>query len=73
MKSHLITMKWIGNFATVALVVFVLALSDWNYWVLLWLVPVIIFIEFGCFAERELHYEYGKGKCCGCHEPRGDV
>jgi len=47
------TFKWLGNLATVALIYSVLKATNYDYSVLWWLFPLLMLIEFGCFAERD--------------------
>jgi len=51
----------LGNISTGLLFFFVLELSGWNWLVLLWMIPLVLFIEFGCFAcENKKHIKEEK-------------
>jgi hypothetical protein len=51
---------WAGNLATGLLIYKVIKTFDYDLCQLLWLLPLIIIIEFGCFASRDRKYEYKK-------------
>ena len=50
----------VGTFFEVLIVCAVIHISDWNLIHLLWLIPSLIFVEIGCFASRDMYYEYEK-------------
>ena len=53
--------EWAGTLATLALYMIVVALNDGDYLgTALWFFPLLLAIEFGCFASRDKRHEHGK-------------
>lgn len=61
-KIMLQFIQFLGVVATIVLGAIVVYLNDGGIWsTLAWLVPLLVLIEFGCFAYRDLtHMEKGK-------------
>ena len=52
--------KWAGNFATGLMLFLVLKVSNYDWSIFCWMLPLLMLIEFGCFAERDRSHKYGK-------------
>lgn len=51
-------LEWAGMLAVGTLYMIVAHLNDGDYlWTALWFVPLMIVIEFGCFASRDKKHE----------------
>ncbi|MCP4597810.1 hypothetical protein [Neptuniibacter sp.] len=52
--------KYLGDAATLLLFYLVLRETGFNYSILLWMIPLWLLAEFGCFAERDRKHDYGR-------------
>lgn len=58
-NTTLWVIEWIGVLAVITLSAIVVSINDGAIWgTLVWLLPLILLIEFGCFAHRDrIHME----------------
>ncbi|MBB20240.1 MAG: hypothetical protein CMP20_12375 [Rickettsiales bacterium] len=63
MKGFYTFWKWAGFLATIALYLKVVSLNGGDYLgTALWFIPLLLVIEFGCFASRDESHEFGRRK-----------
>lgn len=52
--------KWLGNAATILFFFLFLRATGFDYYNLLWMIPLWVLTEFGCFAACDRKHDYGK-------------